>query len=158
MGLTGSPELLRGPAGARGIPETHLIVRTVPPSDVPALLAAADCGLAFRAPSFSQLGVSPIKVGEYLLSGLPVVTNRGVGDLDSVLGRDAPAFVADRPAASVVEPAARWFMHDVLVRREECRERARALGLSRFGIEQMAAGYRRALAPAETRDDESGPS
>jgi glycosyltransferase involved in cell wall biosynthesis len=50
------------------------------PAEVPRVLAAADLGLAPRQPHFSQLGISPIKVGEYLLCGTPVVASR-VGDL-----------------------------------------------------------------------------
>src|SRR5690606_37170786 len=52
-----------------------------PPRSVPGYLAGADVGLSFRKSTFSQRASSPINVGEYLASGLPVVSTSGVGDL-----------------------------------------------------------------------------
>jgi len=57
-------------------------VRATSPEGVPHYLAAAHVGLSFIKPTFSKQFSSPTKIGEYLASGIPVVVNRGVGDLD----------------------------------------------------------------------------
>jgi glycosyltransferase involved in cell wall biosynthesis len=129
---------------AAGLPEGRVLVREAPPPDVPRLLRAADLGLAFRTPSFSQQAVAPIKVAEYLLSGLPVAYSAGIGDLEDQLGTDVAIAVAgtdDGQARRVVD----WFVDDVEPFREERRAAARRLGVERFSLEAGAAGYRRAL-------------
>jgi glycosyltransferase involved in cell wall biosynthesis len=113
------------------------------PSDVPAILAAADLGFALRLQSFSQQAICPIKVAEYLLCGLPVVTS-GVGDLIEQLDGQPAAFLTQTRAGE--GPAiADWFVRHVLPRRDELRESARTLGLKWFDLERSVDTYEAAL-------------
>jgi glycosyltransferase involved in cell wall biosynthesis len=57
--------------------------------EVPRYLQRARLGLSFRKPTFSQIAASPTKVAEYLAAGLPVVSNSGIGDTDSLLQTEA---------------------------------------------------------------------
>jgi len=135
--LTGSPE--SGRTLFEGLADTS--VARVPPQEVPSELQLSDLGLAFREPSFSQAGVCPIKVGEYLLCGVPVVANGGIGDLDAVL---RPAF------ASVVAT-----LDEGTVRRAGANlditsldgSAARAAGEDSFSLTRAVQGYRAALRP-----------
>lgn len=112
--------------------ESWVHVDRVAPEEVGRLLAAADIGLAIRRASFSQQAVCPIKVGEYLLSGLPVVGSPGIGDVDEVLGEpgvgwmlrpdDADALVTCAEALATWKPSAR------------IRSRCRARGLAYFSL------------------------
>jgi len=68
-----------------GIPENRIIIRSVRRSEVPDLLATADYGISFIKPSYSKIGSSPTKLGEYLAMGLPVVTNGDVGDVAEIV-------------------------------------------------------------------------
>jgi glycosyltransferase involved in cell wall biosynthesis len=52
--------------------------------DMPKLLSAADIAVSFRKASYSQLACFPTKFAESLAFGLPVISNSGVGDMDSV--------------------------------------------------------------------------
>lgn len=56
--------------------------------EVPRQLRRARLGLSFRRPTFSQVAASPTKIPEYLAAGLPVVSNAGIGDVDSLLERE----------------------------------------------------------------------
>lgn len=67
------------------IKDDDVLCRRVVRADVPAYLGAADVGLNFIIPSYSSLGVSPTKLGEYLACGLPVICNQGVGDVEEVV-------------------------------------------------------------------------
>ena len=51
-------------------------------------LRAADIGLSFIKPSYSKLASSPTKIAEYLASGLPIICNAGIGDLDVLIEGD----------------------------------------------------------------------
>src|SRR5260370_1132731 len=57
----------------------------VPAQEVPRYLHRARLELSFRRPTFSQLAASPTKIAEYLASGLPIVSNGGIGDIDDLL-------------------------------------------------------------------------
>lgn len=119
-------------------------VEPAPPADVPAILAAADLGLALRRESPSQRGISPIKVGEYLLAGLPVLASR-VGDLEEQLSGSDAATLIDTSDEVAPAQAAAWFVEQVLPQRERARRAARALGLAWFELGQCVETYRQAL-------------
>ena len=61
-------------------------VRAAEPGDVPAWLRRGRALFFFNLPGLSKRASSPTKVGEALGTGLPVVCNRGLGDLDQILG------------------------------------------------------------------------
>ncbi len=77
--LTMHPDVAAAAALTRRL-EKAVIVRRAMPGQVPDDLAAADAGICFLGQSVSKGASSPTKYGEYLASGLPVVTNRWIGD------------------------------------------------------------------------------
>jgi glycosyltransferase involved in cell wall biosynthesis len=85
--LTQTPGVAREALARRGVDERAFSVKTVQPRDVPAHLQAADFAIALIKPAPSKVSSSPTKVGEYLASGLPILANRGIGDVDQVIER-----------------------------------------------------------------------
>jgi len=67
------------------IPAAAYTVTEVSHGEIGAYLSAADAAIAFIRPCYSKLCSSPTKVGEYLASGLPIVTGPGIGDVDQLL-------------------------------------------------------------------------
>lgn len=65
--------------------EDQIILKTVQAKEVPRYLGASDVALGFRRAKFSMKGVAPIKIGEYLLCGLPVICSKGIGDTEKDL-------------------------------------------------------------------------
>ncbi|HVY27476.1 MAG TPA: glycosyltransferase family 4 protein [Polyangiaceae bacterium] len=123
-----------------GLSAAQVDVRPAAPAQVPAILAAADVGLALRRETPSQRGISPIKVGEYLLCGLPVVASR-VGDLEEQLGASDTALLVDTADRGAAEQIAAWIVGRVLGNRDALRAPARELGLRWFALEQCVATY-----------------
>lgn len=70
---------------ARGFGENDFLVRSVEPPAIADHLAAADVALSFIKACYSKLSSSPTKLAEYLASGLPIISNRGVGDVDDLI-------------------------------------------------------------------------
>ncbi len=68
-----------------GIEKESFFVGKVSPGEVPQYLKAADYSISFIKPSYSKLASSPTKIAEYLASGLPVLSNAGIGDLDELI-------------------------------------------------------------------------
>ncbi len=63
-------------------------VRSAGREEVPEWLSAADAAISFRKPAPSQLASSPIKNGEYLACGLPIVSTPGAGDYSNLICRE----------------------------------------------------------------------
>lgn len=61
--------------------------------DIPDFCAAADAGICFITPTYSSLGVSPTKFGEYLACGLPTIINPKIGDTEEILNQLAGGVV-----------------------------------------------------------------
>jgi glycosyltransferase involved in cell wall biosynthesis len=105
------------------------MIRSVPAAEVAAWLACADVGLGLRRPSFSMQAVAPIKIGEYLLCGLPLIATRNIGDTN---GLGDCAFLVQRLDDEELQAAARWFVDVALPDLDALRARSRAVGLGTF--------------------------
>lgn len=62
-----------------------LIIVSVSRAEMPYYISLSDASLFFIKPSFSKSASSPTKMGELLSMGVPVITNTGVGDVDSII-------------------------------------------------------------------------
>jgi glycosyltransferase involved in cell wall biosynthesis len=65
---------------ARGIPKECLLIKKVKHEEVSHFLSAADFAYSLQQPKFSNRYLSPLKNGEYWMSGLPILMMEGVGD------------------------------------------------------------------------------
>jgi glycosyltransferase involved in cell wall biosynthesis len=108
---------------------------TVQPERVPFYLGAADAGLSFRSEAFSTRAIAPVKLGEYLLCGLPVIGTAAAGSA----GLDPEVFFADRGDPSA---AAEW----LAARPAKIAKRAREVGLKYFSLDASVATYFDAIA------------
>jgi glycosyltransferase involved in cell wall biosynthesis len=79
-----------------GFSRNDFLVTGVEPRAIAQYLSAADFGVSFIKPCYSKLASSPTKLAEYLASGLPVVANSGVGDVDELLTGEKVGVVFDR--------------------------------------------------------------
>jgi len=142
--LTGSPEIMRNLVAATDSDLfIHITIMRVDAHDVPRWLAAGDLGLAFRQPTFSMQAVAPIKLGEYLLCGVPVVATRGVGDSHFV--DEESGILIELIDEETLMSISNWFLHHVLPNRDVFRTQCRLSGVMHFSLEASAEAYRRAL-------------
>lgn len=115
----------------------------VRPAEVPAYLRRARLGLSFRQPTFSQIAASPTKIPEYLAAGLPVVSNRGIGDVDDLLEREEVGVVlgafTDEERAKTAERALR------LSDSPEVRARCRRIARQYFDLASVGGARYRSL-------------
>lgn len=137
--LTAQQAQMREALTARGVDLGRVILQRVPAADVPRWLAAADAGLALRKPAFSQQAVCPLKVGEYLLAGLPVIATTGVGDLDTQLDDQSSLRLHSEhsmDAASI----AKWIRH-IAPLSPSLQTHCRTLGMQHFSLDAAVDGY-----------------
>jgi len=140
--------LTADPAEAIDVLERHLAetgemitVLSVQPERVPFFLGAADAGLSFRSDAFSTRAIAPVKLGEYLLCGLPVIGSAGAAA--TVL--DPDIFFPDTAPA---DAAADWLLGMVVPNREALSRRARQCGLEHFSLDASVREYAQAIGAA----------
>lgn len=126
----------RGLAGAGWIAAESLA-----PEAVPGALCGCDLALALRQPAFSTQAVLPIKLGEYLLAGVPVIGTPGVGNAGVL---EAEGVFRSAEAADLAATIG-WVTEEVLPRRAEMRARCHAAGMRHFSLAATVESYAQAL-------------
>lgn len=79
----------------RGFTEHDIFSGRIPAEDVAAYLCAADVGISFVRAGFATQSRSPTKIPEYLACGLPIIANRGVGDVDELISENGVGTLID---------------------------------------------------------------
>lgn len=79
------PEIAFESAKKYGVDLDKIIVRSATRSEMPSYIAISDASLFFIRPTFSKSASSPTKMGELLSMQVPVITNKGVGDVDDII-------------------------------------------------------------------------
>jgi hypothetical protein len=121
---------------AAGLEDQQWIsIETLEPIDVPQALIGCDVGFALRQPKLSMQGVAPIKIGDYLLSGVPIIGTKGIGPVAEAI-HSGCMFAADRP----IEEINRW-VAEVLADRGGFRDRCRKIGVAEFSLERSIGQY-----------------
>jgi glycosyltransferase involved in cell wall biosynthesis len=133
----------------------QIVIASAAANEVPFLLGAADLGTAFIEPTPSMRAAAAVKLGEYLLCGLPVVATKGIGDVHERLGPPSVFFIDDNQPAEL-ERAALWFQSWVQESRPDHRQRlARQAGIAEYGLDAGAESYARALRFSDRNSDAS---
>lgn len=109
--------------------------RAVPPAEMPAYLSSADAGLCFLKPFPSKLSCSPIKLGEYIACGLPVVSTSGCGDYDDVIQTESIGTVVANSARDAYPEAARELKR--LLDEADIGDRCRAAAQRWVGLDEV---------------------
>lgn len=123
-----------------GLP--NVLVRTVDSQEVPKYLSASDFGLALRKATLSMQGVAPIKIGEYMLMGLPIIASAGIGDTEKLLSDLRFCCMVDDFSEQQIEVAAQWILkYDEKFNADEIRK----VGLQYFSLGAAADSYQQAL-------------
>jgi hypothetical protein len=67
-----------------GIDRNLITIKSVFIEDVYKYIMASDVGLIYYEKTFSAIGRSPTKLGEYWASGIPAISIEGIGDLNYI--------------------------------------------------------------------------
>ncbi|MDN3667864.1 hypothetical protein QWY93_00730 [Echinicola jeungdonensis] len=121
--------------------QEHVICKSVAAKDVPSYLAAADRAFCLRKPKPSMQGIAPIKLGDYLMMGLPTIVSRGIGDVEDLLDGLDFVHILDHNDAGFVDKALCWSKKGFQMEKEGIRDFA----MEHFSLEKSIADYLRAL-------------
>ncbi|MGB1018251.1 MAG: glycosyltransferase [Chitinophagales bacterium] len=82
-----SKEYIFSEAAKRKIPKDRFVITKADYTEVPLYLSLSNYAVFFILPVFSKSASSPIKQGEIMSMGVPIICNAGVGDTDYVLNK-----------------------------------------------------------------------
>ncbi len=136
--LTPDPEeMILKITAAKNIPRESLLIRSVHRHEVPDWLAVTDWGISFIKPGYSKSASSPTKWAEFLASGVPIIVNKGIGDLDT-LSRSIPGFlVCNEVSENGFQDAIQKLGDPTFQDREAIRNKA----IHVFGLDQAIQKY-----------------
>ncbi|MDP2913147.1 MAG: glycosyltransferase, partial [Candidatus Omnitrophota bacterium] len=118
-------------------------------NDVPVYLSDATAGLLFKWPN-ERLDSFPIKIGEYLASGLPIIINAGMGDVEELILRNRIGVVVKScDEASYLKAIGDLgiLLREGAALRKRCSDIAAKYLSSSFGILQYENIYKRYFFP-----------
>ena len=72
-------------AGKYGLSTDKLIVKQGKRQEIPMLLSLSQYSVFFIKPCYSKISSSPTKHGEIMAMGIPIITNKGVGDVETIV-------------------------------------------------------------------------
>lgn len=127
----------------RGFLSQDYLVTSVAPAEIPIYLSTADIALSFIKKCYSKQASSPTKIAEYLASGLPVISNCGIGDLDEMIETDqVGALIDDFTKDGYLES-----LHKIneLQKDKNLAETCKASAARRFDLEKVGGEKYRSL-------------
>ncbi len=138
-----APEIMAEKLAARGFSGHDMLIKKVAPSEIPGFLSAADVAVSFIKPCYSKLSSSPTKMAEYLASGLPVITNGGVGDVADQVDADKTGSVV----AEFNRPAYLKSLQEIEILQQTCDlpEVCRKSAKDRFDLEKIGGKKYRSI-------------
>ena len=141
--LTGDVENVEKEISLMQIATGSITVMTVNSDKVSYYVAAADLGLSLIKPSYSMQAVSVLKIGEYLLSGVPVISTAGIGNSSETCLE--AGFVISSINDINLKQAAKWFVDEVIPNKSKYREFSRSAGLMYYSNDLTIEAYKKAI-------------
>ena len=80
-----SENLVYDAAKKYNVATDKLVVVSASRSEMPYYISLSSASIFFIKPTFSKSASSPTKMGELLSMGVPIITNKGIGDVDKII-------------------------------------------------------------------------
>jgi glycosyltransferase involved in cell wall biosynthesis len=101
-----NPDKLEDLIQINSIPSDRIIVTKTDRENVPLYISLFDIGVFFIRPTYSKIASSPVKHGEMMGMGIPLICNKGVGDVDSIIKKTGTGHAIDGFSADAFHHAA----------------------------------------------------
>ena len=118
-------EEIRIAAAKAGIMDGRVIIQKAGRQQVPGLLSVSSYSVFFIRPCYSKQSSSPTKHGEIMAMGIPLITNSGVGDVETIVKRFHAGIVIENFTGIEFEKAADEIATGILFNTEDIRRGAK---------------------------------
>lgn len=133
--------LVQAAAKKAGLPPGSVVVRPATRAEVPYYISLSQLSVFFIRPSFSKQASSPTKMGELLSMGVPIITNRGIGDVESILEQEHCGVLVDDFSSESYTKAAGMALEQLNACRPHTIPTARKYFSLADGVEKYQAIY-----------------
>ena len=136
-----SEKILREIANKYGLQQSKLEIMSSSPNDIASNIADLKAGLLYFTAGISKLGSAPTRMGECLACGIPVIGNRGVGDMASLIEKYQVGVVIEDGSQDSIDQALDNL--DELYQDKELSKRCRYAAEEYFSADKGAEKYRK---------------
>lgn len=136
-----SEQKLRQMASQYGIEDSRLEITSSDPNDIADNIADLKAGLLYFTAGISKLGSAPTRMGEFLACGIPVIGNRGVGDMADLIEHYKVGVVIEDGSQQSIDNALTSL--DILYQDDSLAKRCRSAAETYFSADAGAEKYRR---------------
>lgn len=135
-----SEQVLREIAKKYGIERSRLEITSSSPTDIASNINDIKAGLLYFTAGVSKLGSAPTRMGEFLACGIPVIGNRGVGDMADLIERYQVGVVIEDGSQASIDKALTSL--DTLYKDKNLAKRCMDAARSYFSADSGAEKYR----------------
>lgn len=145
MVLTGEPEqMVIAAAQAAGVDVNRLRVKKAARSEMPVYVSLSTISIFFIKPAFSKRASSPVKQGELMAMGIPIVCNDSVGDTSEIVNTYEAGVVLDDFSQQSFTNALKKLETTVFDKRKIIQGAREVFSLEQ-GVELYSSVYRKIL-------------
>lgn len=121
--------------------EPWISFKRVDPNEIPNELVKCDLGLLFLKKAFSIQAVTAIKLGEYLMAGLPVLGSSNIGNFSELNSLGVLYSAENEDMNSSIDFITKQYVSNKIEWKKRCHE----VGLKYFSLESTVSAYEKAL-------------
>lgn len=135
----GQHDFIRSKLNEHKLPLKYIELIDADHSEVPKYLNEISASIFFLKPVFSKQGSAPTKLGEFLASGIPCLTNESVGDMGRVINKGNVGVTID----NFDEMSIRYAVISLikLANEKDIAERCAKIALENFSLNQGCESY-----------------
>jgi glycosyltransferase involved in cell wall biosynthesis len=101
----------------------------------------ADIGFFFIPPVYSKVASSPTKLGEFLSSGIPVITGHSIGDVDQLIIDNQIGYIVKDYSETEYKNAINYVTGMILKDKDNLSERCLKVADDYFSLEKGIEKY-----------------
>ena len=121
------------------IPLSSIEILEASHDEIPSLIRRMDATVFFLKPLFSKQASAPTKLGEFLASGIPCLTNSGVGDMGDILRLSGAGKVIDELNENSIKKGVNGLIE--LTQQKDIMIKCRKAAALNFSLSDGVASY-----------------
>jgi glycosyltransferase involved in cell wall biosynthesis len=121
------------------IPLSSIEILEASHDEIPSLIRRMDATVFFLKPLFSKQASAPTKLGEFLASGIPCLTNNGVGDMGDILRLSGAGKVIDELNENSIKKGVNGLIE--LTQQKDIMIKCRKAAALNFSLSDGVASY-----------------
>lgn len=135
-------EFIYSLAKENNIPLDNIRVKGAKRLEVASMLSICDYSLFFIRPYYSKIASSPTKQGEIMALGIPIITNKGIGDTEAIVRTSNAGYVVEGFTDNELLKCVKEVCANHTFSKEEIRNGATQFYSLNNGVEKYNAIYR----------------